>query len=86
MELANQNNSLPLELTDGNGNIIKIEIRRPDGYVNATKLCQAVGKEWRVYYKSAGTGEYLKALCEYEKIPVEMRPIPKKERSNHVEP
>ena len=72
MELVNQNNysSVPLVLTDETGNAIDIEIR-PDGYVNATKLCQAMGKEWKHYYQPAKTKEYLQALSNYEKIPVE---------------
>lgn len=77
MELVNQNNSstLPLVLTDETGNAINIEIR-PDGYVNATKLCQAIGKEWKNYYKSSGTGCFLEELSKYEKIPVAFRPVP----------
>jgi len=72
MELVNQNNysSVPLVLTDETGNAIDIEIR-PDGYVNATKLCQAMGKEWKHYYQPAKTKEYLQALSNYENIPVE---------------
>ena len=74
MELANQHNSLPLELVDGNGQTVIIDIRHPDGYVNATKLCQAMGKEWKNYYAVAKNKEYLTELSKVENIPVEMRP------------
>ena len=72
MELVNQNNSsstLPLVLVDETGNTINIEIR-PDGYVNATKLCQAAGREWRVYFGATGTKNFLAVLSEYENIPI----------------
>lgn len=76
MELANQTSShtpLPLVLTDDTGNAIDIEIRH-DGYVNATKLCQAVGKFWNNYTSNAKTKEFLTELSKVEKIPVENRP------------
>lgn len=72
MELANQTSShtpLPLVLTDDTGNAIDIEIRH-DGYVNATKLCQAMGKLWKHYNSNAKTKEFLTELSKVEKIPV----------------
>lgn len=65
-----QNTPLPLVLVDDTGNAIDIEIRQ-DGYVNATKLCQAMGKEWRHYFQPTKTKEFLAALSEAEKITVE---------------
>ena len=36
--------------------------RTVDGYVNATAMCKANGKEWSNYYKSERTSQYLQAL------------------------
>ncbi len=33
--------------------------RANDGYVNATTMCKARGKEWRRYIRSEDTGEFL---------------------------
>jgi len=76
MELANENSNtqLPLVLVDDTGNAVNIEIR-PDGYINATKLCQAMGKEWKNYYNNAKTKEFLAELSKVEKISVEIRPV-----------
>jgi len=73
MELAPQNPAsalLPLVLTDSTGKVILIEIRQPDGYVNATKLCQEGGKLWQNYYQNAKTKEFLAALSEEERISI----------------
>src|SRR5215217_1362563 len=71
MEIASHVESctLPLVLTNDDGNLINIEIR-PDGYVNATKLCQSVGKLWQHYNSNAKTKEFLVELSKVEKIPV----------------
>jgi hypothetical protein len=39
-----------------------ISRRTADGYVNATAMCKANGKEWSNYYKSERTSQYLQAL------------------------
>jgi len=77
MEIASHVESctLPLVLTNDDGGLINIEIR-PDGYVNATKLCQAAGREWRIYYKSPTAKEFLKTLSEYEDCLIEKVAIP----------
>lgn len=76
MQLANRTktstDALPLVLVDATAEALNIELR-PDGYVNATKLCQAVGRDWKNYYKSAGTKEFLKALAEYTHTPTTRR-------------
>ena len=38
------------------------EYQRPDGYVNATKLCQSAGKLWGHYADLKGTKAYVEAL------------------------
>jgi len=62
---------LSLSLVNRDGNHIDIEVRRPDGYVNATKLCQAMGKEWKNYFAVGKTKEFLTELSEVEQMPVE---------------
>lgn len=39
-----------------------IQRRQSDGYVNATAMCQANGREWFTYARSARTQEYIAAL------------------------
>lgn len=39
-----------------------ISRRTGDGYVNATAMCKANGKEWFNYYKAERTSQYLQAL------------------------
>src|SRR5215217_6398610 len=78
MEIASHVESctLPLVLTNDDGNLINIEIR-PDGYVNATKLCQAMGKFWKHYNSNDKTKEFLAELSKVEKIPVETHSVGK---------
>lgn len=46
---------------DDNGNIVT-EIRPSDGYVNATRLCQSVGKQWKHYNENKSTKSFFRAL------------------------
>ncbi|MHC5307540.1 KilA-N domain-containing protein [Bartonella sp. LJL80] len=39
-----------------------IALRATDGYINATAMCKAAGKDWSNYRKNAETEEFLKAL------------------------
>lgn len=50
----------PLDVRTWNGTLISR--RTTDGYVNATAMCKANGKEWSNYYKSERTSQYLQAL------------------------
>ena len=68
MQLA----TLPLVLVDATANAVNIELR-PDGYVNATKLCQAMRKEWKHYYALTKSKEFLQALGEYTHTPITRR-------------
>lgn len=51
--------------------------RQADGYVNATELCKAAGKQWADYWRLAGSQEFIQALVDSTGIPsdtlVEMR-------------
>lgn len=40
-----------------------IDQRTNDGYINATALCKAAGKEWAAYKRNDRTGRFLDALC-----------------------
>ena len=47
-----------------------IQCRQPDGYVNATAMCQAGGKRWNDYSRMERTTEYISALTAVAGIPV----------------
>ncbi|MFM6409324.1 MAG: KilA-N domain-containing protein, partial [Microcystis sp.] len=51
-------------------NGLQIGQRRDDGYINATRMCQAHNKEWRYYWRLPSTQEYVNALAEDLGIPV----------------
>jgi hypothetical protein len=44
--------------------------RVQDGYVNATTMCKAGGKEWFDYFKQVNTKEFLEELSDQLKIPI----------------
>jgi hypothetical protein len=52
--------SAALEVRQWEGHAI--QRRRGDGFVNATAMCQATGREWFTYARAARTGEYIAAL------------------------
>jgi hypothetical protein len=49
-----------LEVRQWNGTPIE---RRPDGYVNATAMCQANGKRWHDFRSTAQCNAYMQALA-----------------------
>lgn len=51
-----------------NGNLIYQRIQ--DGYVNATAMCKAAGKEWKHYNELESTKAFLKELSEVEKCDI----------------
>jgi len=53
---------------DFNGAVIRQ--RSSDGYLNATTMCKAVGKQFNDYYRLKSTQEYLKAYSLKTGIPV----------------
>lgn len=56
----NRQYSLTLIQHDYAGEVI--QQRASDGYVNATAMCKAAGREWKRYRELESTGRYLKAL------------------------
>ena len=44
--------------------------RVQDGYVNATTMCKAGGKEWKHYNSLVSTEEFLQELSDQLKIPI----------------
>lgn len=54
---------LPLNLIHREANGSIIDQRTADGYINATAMCKAAGKEWSGYYRIAGTREFLDELA-----------------------
>jgi hypothetical protein len=44
--------------------------RTTDGYVNATAMCKANGKQWNDYWRTDRATAYLEALCTETGIPV----------------
>ncbi len=48
-----------------------ISRRITDGYVNATAMCKANGKQWNDYFRLDGTARYLEALSGSTGIPVD---------------
>jgi hypothetical protein len=47
-----------------------ISRRTTDGYVNATAMCKANGKQWNDYWRTDRATAYLEALCTEAGIPV----------------
>ena len=47
-----------------------ISRRTTDGYVNATAMCRANGKQWNDYWRTDRATAYLEALCTETGIPV----------------
>ena len=75
MSLSTDASTLPpdslirtVQLTDTSGNILKVHVRVGDGFVNATKLCQAMGKRWNNYWQTSHTKDLVAALIELETV------------------
>lgn len=49
-----------------------IQRRTTDGYVNATAMCKANGKEWKHYFETDRAHRYLDALSESVGIPTDL--------------
>ncbi len=52
------------------GNLIT-QLRKSDGFVNATKLCRSGGKLWADFYRLKSTNAYIKVLSESMGIPID---------------
>jgi hypothetical protein len=53
----------PLGLESRTWNGVEIQRRPTDGYVNATAMCKANGREWFTYARAERTKEYIAALA-----------------------
>lgn len=49
-----------------------IDQRAVDGYINATALCKAVGRQWNHYWDSAGNQAFIAALSSDLQMPAQM--------------
>lgn len=76
-------NILVKQLTNKNNIQFNIEIRKSDGYVNATKLCNAGGKEFKHYKENKQTQMFLKELKSNVGIPT-LNLIDVKVGGNHL--
>lgn len=64
-----QDEPRPLMLQDSQGNSVSLLVRG-DGYVNATKLCQDMGKRWSAYWQTACAREFVRVLSTLENTKV----------------
>lgn len=60
--------SIAIIAREANG--LVIGQRESDGYIDATKFCQATGKRWNNYWRNDSTQEYLQALATDLKLEV----------------
>lgn len=67
--MSNSLRNLPLTIKNKQGDPVYIEVR-DDGYVNATKLCTDMNREWKVYFKAKNTKDFLTALSDAENLPI----------------
>ena len=58
-----------LVVRDLNG--VQVRQRQADGYINATELCKAAGKQWGDYARLGTTIDFIQALSESTGIPVD---------------
>ena len=63
-----QTKSIEVQVREWNGT--RISRRTTDGYVNATAMCKANGKQWNDYWRTDRATAYLEALCTETGIPV----------------
>ncbi len=63
-------------LTDNDGCLIT-DVRKSDGYIDATKLCKNSGKDWSEYYRMEATKKFLKALEASPDVVSNSRFLPK---------
>lgn len=62
MPIAKMASNYLAEVTDKKGNRLVVEMR-PDGYFNATKMCQSTKKLWGNYFQNNRTHEFLEELA-----------------------
>ena len=82
----------PLSLQNSGGRVINIIVREKDGYIDASLLCQAMGKEWKHYYNTTSTKCFLNELSAVEtattsvNLPVASTTGRNEPRQKHSEP
>jgi len=47
-------------MVDDQGRTLRVEVRRSDGYVNATVMCQSAGKQWKNYNQNKESKAFLR--------------------------
>ncbi len=63
-------NALVDSLVDANGKSVEIEIRRPDFFVNASRICSSYKKDWFQFKRIPRTSEFISDLQEVERCDV----------------
>lgn len=64
MALIQHANDLLYALKGEDGKDIITEIRKTDGFVNATRLCQSAGKQWHDYWRLKKTQAFIKEMSK----------------------
>ena len=64
------------DFTEGLYNGIKVLKRKSDGFINATKMCNQFGKNFRFIFQNESFREYFEEFClEYDKNPCRWKSI-----------
>jgi hypothetical protein len=69
-DMSMPSHQFSLSLISHKVNETDIPQRESDGYINATKLCQAAGKRWHNYIRNETTGAFMRALSAKTRISV----------------
>jgi hypothetical protein len=71
MAVVKKANDFLYALKGEDGQNIITEMRKEDGFINATKLCKSAGKYWADYIKTKRTSSFLKELSSNMNIIIE---------------
>lgn len=63
MAVVKKANDFLYALKGQNGNDMVIEMRKEDGFINATRLCKSAGTKWNNYFRSQKTQDFLLELA-----------------------
>lgn len=62
-EVALQTPTMPFwDMKTEDGSAVFTQLRTSDGYINATKMCQSAGREWKTYWRSDATKAFYEVL------------------------
>ena len=75
MALATCPASMLDSMVDDQGRALRVELRRSDGYVNATLMCQSAGKLWGNYNQTKGSKAFLRRSAR--KLSMDVRDLVK---------